>query len=107
MKSAKPNKKTVYRNLVIIILLVDLYCGSFVILAKPCNNINRAPDDSYRETAKLPAYPNGTVLCVSESPKVNAIAYWFYRPLSLLIEYRGFAFFVYDPTKEAWEQPRR
>ena len=102
------SKKHLYRRLVVVILLFDLYCISFFVLAKPCSNINKAPYDN-GSTWKdgQPFAPGGTALCVSESPKINRVGYWFYYPVFKFLEYRSYIYFAYDPTKELYKQPNR
>ena len=107
MKQRSERSASVYKRLVICFLIVDIYCLSFFVLAKPCKNINRAtPSDEamFRGSRDLPPFPSATVLCVSESPTINKIGFWIYRPIGWLLNNRGFALFVYDPTKEVWEQ---
>jgi hypothetical protein len=95
----RQKKNNLYRNFTVALLLVDVYFASLIVLAKPCGTINRAPDRSYQQTAELPGYPTGTLLCVSESPRVNAMAYWFYRPLGWFLECREVVHLVHDPTQ--------
>jgi len=106
------NRRTVSRRLFSVLLILNLYVLSFLILANPCKKINRAPYDPWfpkypgPEKTDWPPAPGGTVLCVSENPKLNKIAYWFYLPLVKFLEWQAAADFAYDPTKEMYNQPR-
>jgi len=100
MRETVNSRSKLCRNLVLILLLIDLYCVSFFILAKPCKNINRAPYDLGFGSSKLPPAVGGTALCVSECSEVNKIAYWCYWPVHTFLEWRYVAWFAYDPAKE-------
>ncbi|MHC4271886.1 MAG: hypothetical protein ACYST2_06195 [Planctomycetota bacterium] len=86
--------------------LGNKYCISFFTLASPCKSINKAPYDlGIEETDGLPPAPGVTALCVSESPNINRVGYWFYYPVFKFLEHRHCIYFAYDPTKELYKQP--
>lgn len=99
MKSKK-NNHTFYKSGALSFFFLFLYICSFVLIAKPCQKINLALDQSWVDTAELPAYPNGTVLCASENVLINKIGYWVYWPIHRFMECRGIVYFAYDPSDE-------
>ena len=110
------SRRKLHKKLVMIVLAVDLYVGSFMFLTDPCQNINRIPYyPKYKnigaikvvnpKSKHVPWGASGvTCLCISENPRLNKTGYWVYWPLHWFLRHRQVAFFVYDPTKEAYDQ---
>jgi hypothetical protein len=85
--------------LLLIIILFDLYCVSFFVALKPCNNLGRFPYDVETFSSPKngqPVFPETTWLCVIDN-KYNVIAYYVYWPLHRILENRGYWHFIKNP----------
>ncbi|HML73558.1 MAG TPA: hypothetical protein PKB02_03590 [Anaerohalosphaeraceae bacterium] len=87
--------------LLIVFISFHIYVISFIVLARPCEKLNRAYDGKTGvmiiENTTL--YPSGTLLCISENITVNKVCYFAYWPLHKFLEWRGMAQFAYIPQK--------
>jgi len=77
------------------LILLNCYILSFILISEPSED-NRARDE-YWGTIVLEdkvVYPSGTLLCCSQSSRLNELCYWVYWPLHSFLSWRELIYFV-------------
>lgn len=95
-----PSERT-FKIAFICLLILNVYITALFIIARPCENINRAVSE---KEGTMPfdgvlLYPNETILCFSENNKnFNSFCYYLFWPVHRFLEWRDFVHFTNKTT---------